>query len=277
MQPTRRQLFEQAGLLLAASQLPASESAGAYDWIRSTRILIAEAYNPPFYPSFDYEPEKSVRIARELNADGFRYPAASYYAYFPTTSGYPVHPELKGDPIRATLDLCRQAGSKTVAYVPLNHPFMEVTSKDPRFAGWSKKFADGTSMTAVGAIHRQGHLDLCGHPHAVQPRTFEGRSRARMVQLSGGKPGTAAGWRHRRGRGCRAGLLGTAALFLRVREEFFPVADVKVRVRVPQGRTVRSVSLLRSGEKLPARPQDRWLDLTVPRVLIHEALRVDLA
>ena len=132
---------------MAASQLPASESAGAYDWIRSTRILIAEAYNPPFYPSFDYEPEKSVRIARELNADGFRYPAASYYAYFPTTSGYPVHPELKGDPIRATLDLCRQAGSKTVAYVPLNHPFMEVTSKDPRFAGWSKKFADGTSMT----------------------------------------------------------------------------------------------------------------------------------
>ena len=55
------------------------------------------------------------------------------------------------------------------------------------------------------------------------------------------------------------------------------MADVKVRVRVPQGRTVRSVSLLRSGEKLPARPQDRWLDLTVPRVLIHEALRVDLA
>jgi hypothetical protein len=35
--------------------------------------------------------------------------------------------------------------------------------------------------------------------------------------------------------------------------------------------------LLRSGEKLPARPQDGWLDLTIPRVLIHEALRVDLA
>ena len=56
-----------------------------------------------------------------------------------------------------------------------------------------------------------------------------------------------------------------------------PVVDVKVRVRVPQGRTVRSVSLLRPGEQLPVRPQDGWLDLTIPRVLIHEALRVDLA
>ncbi len=37
-------------------------------------------------------------IARQLNADSLRYPAASYFAYFPTKSGYPVHPELKGDP-----------------------------------------------------------------------------------------------------------------------------------------------------------------------------------
>ncbi len=160
---TRRELLERAGFLLAASsagtaQTPAGStqspagsaqtSAGpAWDWIPGTRTLIAEAYNPPFYPSLDYEPEKAVRIARELNADGFRFPAASYYAYFPTKSGYPVHPELKGDPMRRTVELCREAGIKTVAYVPLNHPFMEVTSKDPRFAGWSKKAADGAPLT----------------------------------------------------------------------------------------------------------------------------------
>jgi hypothetical protein len=70
---------------------------------------------------------------------------------------------------------------------------------------------------------------------------------------------------------------GNKSKHLRVREEFLPVLDVKVRVRVPQGRTVRAVSLLRSGEKVTASPRDGWLDLTVPRVLIHEALRVDLA
>jgi hypothetical protein len=132
---------------LRAALLPAAAPSPAYQWLRSTRVLIAEAYNPPFYPSLDYEPEKAVRIAQELNADSLRYPAASYYAYFPTKSGYPVHPELRGDPMRQTVDLCRKASLKNVAYVPLNHPFMEVTSKDPRFAGWSKKFADGRPMT----------------------------------------------------------------------------------------------------------------------------------
>ncbi len=151
----RRELLQSSGLLLASHlALPGAEPAaadsaagGAYEWIRNTRTLIAEGYNPPFYPSFDYEPVKAVRIARELNADSLRYPAASYFAFFPTKSGYPVHPELKGDPMRETVELCRKAGLKNVAYVPLNHPFMDVTSKDPRYAGWSKKFADGKPMT----------------------------------------------------------------------------------------------------------------------------------
>jgi len=105
-----------AALLLSAAKSP------AYEWIRSPRILIAEGYNPPFYPSLEYEPENAVRIAQELNADSLRYPAASYYAYFPNKSGYPIHPQLKGDPTLQTLDLCRKANLKNVAYVPLNHP-----------------------------------------------------------------------------------------------------------------------------------------------------------
>ena len=115
--------------------------------MKTCRTLICEAYNPPFYPSFDYQAEKAVGIATALNADSMRYPAASYFAYFPTKSGYPVHPELKGDPFRETVDLCKKNGMKVVAYVPLNHPFMDATSKDPRYADWSKKFADGTPMT----------------------------------------------------------------------------------------------------------------------------------
>lgn len=135
-----------AGSEWLASAAPDLESP-AYAWIRNTRTLIAEAYNPPFYPSLDYDPAKAVKIARELNADSIRYPAASYYAYFPTKSGYPVHPELKSDIMRQTVELCREAGLKNVAYVPLNHPFMHAASKDPRFAGWNKKFADGRPMT----------------------------------------------------------------------------------------------------------------------------------
>jgi len=64
---------------------------------------------------------------------------------------------------------------------------------------------------------------------------------------------------------------------LRSREEFLPVPDVKVRIRVPQGRSIRSASLLRSGQNMATTVRDGWLDVTVPRVFIHEAVRVDLA
>ncbi len=152
MSISRRDLLQAAGFIMAGSQgnvfgqTPAPGS-GAYDWIRNTRTLIAEAYNPPFYPSLDYDPAKAVRIARELNADSMRYPAASYFAYFPTKSGYPVHPELKGDPMAETLELTRKAGLRNVAYIPMNHPFMDASSKDPRYNNWNKKFADGKPMT----------------------------------------------------------------------------------------------------------------------------------
>jgi len=172
---TRRNLIKSAGFLLAGSQLPGAPAGpgAAYEWIRSTRTLIAEGYNPPFYPSLDYQPEKAVRIARELNADSLRYPAASYYAYFPAKSGYPVHPELQGDPMRRTVELSREAGLRNVAYVPLNHPFMEATSKDPRFADWSRK---------EGIVLHRGHQTSAGSRKKQRVEQFQsiGASYARV-------------------------------------------------------------------------------------------------
>jgi hypothetical protein len=143
---SRRELLRQAGFLLVAPVLAASADS-TNEWVTTCRMLICEGYNPPFYPSFDYSPSKAVSIAAALNADSLRYPANSYFANFPTRSGFPVHPELKGDPVRETMDLCRKAGLKNVAYVGLNHPFMDATSKDPCYVDWSKKLADGSPMT----------------------------------------------------------------------------------------------------------------------------------
>ncbi len=57
---TRRELLQQSAVLAAAARFGIGESQAAsapmpaYEWIHSTRILIAEAYNPPFYPALDY-------------------------------------------------------------------------------------------------------------------------------------------------------------------------------------------------------------------------------
>lgn len=157
---TRRELLERVGTALTAAALSdgslkraladarGSAPEAAYDWIRHPRILLAEAYNPPFYPSFDYDPAKALAIARELNADSLRYPAASYYAYFPTKTRYPIHPELGDfDPMEKTVRLFHEAGLRVVAYVPLNHPFMEVKAGNPDFEDWVKRFPDGRPMT----------------------------------------------------------------------------------------------------------------------------------
>lgn len=154
---TRRTMLKMSALTLSSTWLPstgaltAAEAASGHsasfdEWVRFNRTMIAEAYNPPFYPSLDYDPTKAVRIALDLNCDSMRYPAASYYAYFPTKSGYPIHPELKGDPMQESLRLLRKAGLRTVAYIPLNHPFMSIESKDTRYLEWCKRFIDGSPM-----------------------------------------------------------------------------------------------------------------------------------
>jgi hypothetical protein len=64
---------------------------------------------------------------------------------------------------------------------------------------------------------------------------------------------------------------------LRIREEFLPVENVNVRVRIPDGRKVKSVSLLRAGAVSSRARTPGWIEVTVPKVLIHEAVTVDLS
>jgi hypothetical protein len=62
-----------------------------------------------------------------------------------------------------------------------------------------------------------------------------------------------------------------------VEETFLPVENVQVRIRIPVGRQVRSVTLMWSKADAHWTVEDGWVDLTVPRVRIYEAVRVDLA
>ena len=61
--------------------------------------------------------------------------------------------------MRETVDLCKQAGLKVIAYVPLNHPFMDATSKDPRYQDWCKRFADGTTEPLEGIFINQRRIE----------------------------------------------------------------------------------------------------------------------
>lgn len=61
-----------------------------------------------------------------------------------------------------------------------------------------------------------------------------------------------------------------------VQEEFLPIDDVRVRLRLPEKRTVKSVALLWSGATAPWKAENGWVEVTVPRVRVYEAVRVEL-
>jgi hypothetical protein len=63
---------------------------------------------------------------------------------------------------------------------------------------------------------------------------------------------------------------------LLVQEEFLPVENVRVRLRLPQGRSAKSVALMRSGAKPSWSVREGWVELTVPQVQVYEVVRVDL-
>jgi hypothetical protein len=61
------------------------------------------------------------------------------------------------------------------------------------------------------------------------------------------------------------------------REEYTPVAGVKVWIRIPKGRDPKSVSLLRAGTPCRWTLKDGGVETVVPQILVHEAVRVELA
>jgi hypothetical protein len=63
---------------------------------------------------------------------------------------------------------------------------------------------------------------------------------------------------------------------LLVEEEFLPVKNVRVRLRLPQGRSAKCVALMWSGARASWSVREGWVELAVPQVQIYEVIRVDL-
>jgi hypothetical protein len=58
--------------------------------------------------------------------------------------------------------------------------------------------------------------------------------------------------------------------------DFFPAGEQRVRLKLPAGASVRGVHFLVSGQAPPSRQTEGWLEVTVPSILDHEVIAVDL-
>jgi hypothetical protein len=60
------------------------------------------------------------------------------------------------------------------------------------------------------------------------------------------------------------------------RRVMLPIGEQKVRLRLPEGKKAGRVQLLVAGRETPSRRSGRWLELSVPSVLDHEVVAVDV-
>ena len=59
--------------------------------------------------------------------------------------------------------------------------------------------------------------------------------------------------------------------------ELIPIGPQEVRARIPAGARVQAVRLLTAGVQPPWREESGWIALTVPQVVDHEVVAIDLA
>jgi hypothetical protein len=64
---------------------------------------------------------------------------------------------------------------------------------------------------------------------------------------------------------------------LLVQETFLPMTNLKVRIRLPEKRRVKGVSLLWGGGEATWQERGGWIDVTVPSVVMRETVHVRLA
>ncbi|HWQ55466.1 MAG TPA: alpha-amylase family protein [Bryobacteraceae bacterium] len=116
----RRDFLRGAALLGAAPALLSPAGAEKWPWLRTSRLVLAEGYVPPFYPHLECTGKGLAELAAAMGADVLRFPAVSRYALYPTQY-YPQHPELGGrDLLRDTIEACHLRKIKVIPYIAVN-------------------------------------------------------------------------------------------------------------------------------------------------------------
>jgi Hypothetical glycosyl hydrolase 6/Beta-galactosidase trimerisation domain len=117
------------------------------EWLRYARAVYFEGFTPPMHPRLDeFDAERLVKVVVELGADTLRFQPIGFWAYFPTRSKYPIHPQLGNrDLLVETVHACRKAGLHIYCYSKYGNPSMEPdwVDKHPEYLDWVLRGPDG--------------------------------------------------------------------------------------------------------------------------------------
>ena len=154
----------------AASRVPTP--AADADWLRTARVFLIDAYEPPFAVKLEFDAEALAETMARMNANTVRIATMAKYALLPGVRFTP-HPELGGRDILAeTIAACKPRGIRVVPYVSTGHKlaWTMVTRDYPEYAQRTRPGGGpARSHMFVGEDHgtvcwntpyRQAFLDL---------------------------------------------------------------------------------------------------------------------
>jgi hypothetical protein len=180
----RRQFLIQTGMTAAGYAVsglwPGQASAesvagGAPNWIRTARVFLMDAYQPPFAPKLEFDAGALVQTMVGMHANTVRIGTMGKYAMIQGVRFSP-HPELgQRDVLAETIAAARPRGIRIVPYIPTGHKlaWSMVTRDYPEYAQRTRPGGGPSrSHMYVGEDHgticwntpyRQAYLDLVEH------------------------------------------------------------------------------------------------------------------
>jgi hypothetical protein len=112
------------------------QKTGEFDWIKTARVFLIDAYQPPFAPTLEYDAELLAATMEEMNANVVRFGTMGKYA---TIQGvrFSTHPDQGNrDLLAETIAACKPKGIKVVPYISTGHKlaWSMVTKDNPEYA-----------------------------------------------------------------------------------------------------------------------------------------------
>jgi len=174
MEP-RRSAMTRLGVIFWA--LLASSATWAADpaWVRTARVFLIDAYEPPFAVRLEYDAKALAETMARMNANTVRFATMGKYALIQGVRFSP-HPELgKRDLLAETIAACKPRGIRVVPYISTGHKlaWTMVTRDYPEYAqrtrpgggpARSHMFAGEDHGTVCwNTPYRQAYLDLVEH------------------------------------------------------------------------------------------------------------------
>ncbi len=92
-----------------------------YSWLQTARVFLLDAYQPPFAPELEYDPQAWVETMTDMNVNVLRFPTMGKYATIQGVRFITHHAQGRRDLLQETIELCKPKGIKVIPYISTGH------------------------------------------------------------------------------------------------------------------------------------------------------------